>query len=611
MERENDRFDTFSRRAIVIGLGQGVILGLLGGRLAWLQIAEGEKYKTLAENNRVNIKIIPPNRGQIVDRFGIPLADNVQDFQVIITPELTDNLENSLRELRKVVTIEDRDIKRVLRDVNRNPHFMPIQIRNNLNWDEVATIEVNSPHLPGVAVQSGEVRSYPHKEATAHLIGYVGRVAEGEMTEDKLLHLPGFQIGKNGLEKQYEQELRGTPGKAEIEVNVHGREVRQLNKTPSIPGSKIVLSIDAELQRFAQQRLAAEKSASAVIMDVHSGAVYALASYPSFDPNSFTGGISTMEWEQLRDDPTHPLINKIISGLYPPGSTFKVVTALAGLESGAIDRNWSANCPGHYDFGGHRFHCWKPGGHGTVNVVGALCHSCDVFFYKMSNNVGIDKIADMARRMGLGDKLDIGLPEEKPGLVPDTKWKRKARKEPWHPGETVVASIGQGYLQATPLQLATMASRIANGGKAVKPWLTGIIGGKEIHTQPWEDMGINPDHLALVQQGMTQVMQPGGTAYAQQIKIPGFEMAGKTGTSQVKRITMAERATGRISQADTPWHYRHHGLFICYAPVQAPKYACCVVVEHGGGGAAAAAPIAKDIMLECEQRDPASKEMKS
>lgn len=610
MERENDRFDSFSRRAVIIGIGQGVILSLLGGRLAWLQIAEGEKYKTLSENNRINIKIIPPMRGQIVDRFGIPLADNIQDFQVVLTPEQVDNLENALRQLRKVVTIEDRDIKRVLRDVKRNPRFMPIQVRNHLSWDEVSTIEVNLPYLPGVDVQSAEIRNYPHKDATAHLIGYVGRVSESEMTTDKLLRMPGFQIGKNGLEKQYEMELRGQPGKTEVEVNVHGREVRQLGKTPAITGDKIVLSIDAELQRFVQQRLSSDRSASAVIMDVHTGAVYALASYPSFDPNSFTGGISTMEWEQLRDDPTHPLTNKIISGLYPPGSTFKIVTALAGLEAGVIDQNWGVNCPGHYEFGGHRFHCWKKGGHGGVNLVRALAVSCDVYFYKMSGLVGIDKIAAMSRRMGLGQKLNIGLPEEKAGLVPDTKWKRKARKEQWHPGETVVASIGQGYLQTTPLQLATMTARAVNGGKAVEPWLTGIIGGREIHTKPWDDLGLNPAHLELIKQGMVGVMSPGGTAYAHRITEPGMEMGGKTGTSQVKRITMAERAAGVRSQEATPWHHRHHGLYVGYAPISNPRYAVCVVVEHGGGGSSAAAPIAKDIMLECEKRDPASKEMK-
>ena len=610
MERENDRFDNFSRRAVIIGIGQGVVLSILGGRLAWLQIAEGEKYKTLSENNRINIKIISPNRGVITDRFGIPLAVNIQDFQTVITPEQTDNLQNALRKLRNVVTIDDSDIKRVLRDVKRNPKYMPIRIRDNLTWDEVSKIEINLPHLPGISVQSAETRNYPHKDATAHIVGYVGRVAEAEMTTDKLLRMPGFRIGKNGLEKQYEMELRGSPGKAEVEVNVHGREVRQLGKTPAVQGNKIVLSIDAELQRFVQQRLSLERSASAVIMDVHTGAVYALASYPSFDPNLFTNGIPTMEWEQLRDDPTHPLTNKVISGLYPPGSTFKMVTALAGLESGVVDRNWSVFCPGHYDFGGHRFHCWKKGGHGTVNVTRALSQSCDVYFYKMSTMVGVDKIAEMSRRLGLGEKLGIGLPEEKAGLVPDTKWKRKARKEQWHPGETVVASIGQGYIQTSPLQLATMTARLANGGKAVKPWLTGIIGGREVHTKPWDDLGINPDHLDIVRQGMIEVMRPGGTAYAHRIPDETMEMAGKTGTSQVKRITLAERAAGLRRQEDMPWHHRHHGLFVCYAPVSSPRYAACVVVEHGGGGSSAAAPIAKDIMWECEKRDPAAKPMR-
>lgn len=606
MERDTERHDTFSRRAVIIGIGQGVVLSLLGGRLAWLQIAEGEKYKTLAENNRINIKIIPPNRGQIVDRFGIPVAVNVQDFQVIVTPEQTENVATALQQLRKFVVIDDNDIKRVMRDVKRNPRYMPIQIRNNLNWDEVSTIEVNVPHLPGISVESGEMRNYPHKDALAHIVGYVGRVAEAEMTADKLLRMPGFRIGKNGLEKEYESALRGVPGKAEIEVNVHGREVRQLSRTPAVTGQEIVLSIDAELQRIVQQRLSTERSASAVIMDVKTGEVYALASYPSFDPNSFTNGISTMEWEQLRDDPTHPLTNKIISGLYPPGSTFKMVTALAGLEAGIIDKNWSVNCPGHYSMGSHKFHCWKPGGHGGVNLTRALAVSCDVFFYKMSTLVGIDRIAEMGRKLGLGAKLDIGLPEEKAGLMPDVAWKKKNRKENWHPGETVVASIGQGYVTSSPLQLATMTARLASGF-AVKPWITAEIGGKKTHTKPFAALDINPAHLDLIRQGMTDVMLPGGTAYAHRIQEPGMEMAGKTGTSQVKRITLAERAAGPRRQEDLPWQYRHHALFVCYAPVMSPRYACCVVVEHGGGGSTAAAPIAKDIMLECEKRDPASK----
>ena len=598
----------FNRRAFLIGAGQGLFLTMLGGRLAWLQIKDGDKYKTLAENNRINVRIILPSRGLIVDRYGVPLAVNEQDFQAQLIPEQVENIQKTIADLRKFITIDDRDIKRLLRDVKSGSRYVPQQIRNNLTWDEVAVVELNTPSLPGVFVQAGEARSYPFRESAAHILGYVGRVAEKEMTDDPLLRQPGFQIGKNGLEQKFDAELRGTQGKIEMEVNVHGREVRELGRTPSIAGKRLTLSIDAELQRMVQERLAQEKSASAVVMDVKTGAVYALASHPSFDPNQFTQGISTMLWEQLRDDETHPLNNKVVSGQYPPGSTFKMMTALAGLKAGINDENWSINCPGHYDFGNHRFHCWKRGGHGSVNLRKALAESCDTYFYKLSVQVGIDNIAAMARNFGLGDKLDIGLPEEKSNLIPDQKWKRKARKEPWMQGETIVASIGQGYIQATPLQLVTMTARLVNGGFNVKPWVVGYAGTQKMPASSWQDMQIDAHHLALVKDGMDHVMMPGGTAYAQQIHESGFEMGGKTGTSQVRRIRQEDRARG-MKQEELPWKYRHHALFVGYAPVNNPRYACAVVVEHGASGSGAAAPAAKDIMALTQKRDPASKPM--
>ncbi|HAJ89570.1 MAG TPA: penicillin-binding protein 2 [Rhodospirillaceae bacterium] len=611
MERDQEKIDSFTRRAFIIGALQGCALTVLGARLAWLQVVEGEKYKTLAENNRISIKILPPSRGQIVDRFGVPLATNLQNFQVLVTPEQVESLEKTLTDLKKYISVDDGSIKKALRQAKQKPAYVPVEVRNKLNWDEVSLVELNLPKLPGVSIQAGDLRSYPYKEATGHIIGYVGRVSEADMVSSApLLAMPGFLVGKSALEKKYETVLQGLPGKAEVEVNVHGRAVQELNRTASIQGERLVLSIDAEFQRFAQQRLTTERSAAAIVMDAVTGAVYALANHPSFDPNIFSGGISAMDWEQLRDDPAHPLNNKVAGGLYPPGSTFKVCTALAGLEAGVIDEHTTAFCPGHYDFGNNRFHCWKAGGHGTVNVVGALAHSCDVYFYKMSNAVGIDRIAAMARRLGLGDSLNFDLPETKAGEVPDIAWKRKQRGDKtWHPGETINASIGQGYMLASPLQLATMTARIVNGGKSVKPWLAGYAGNKKIFQDEARDMGINPRHLELVCRGMEQVMQPGGTAAAAQIKEPGMQMGGKTGTSQVKRITKAERASGVRRQEDLPWHLRHHGLFIGYAPVDNPRYVCAVIVEHGGSGSGAAAPIARDLLLEVQKRNPAVKEM--
>lgn len=609
MERDQDRIDSFTRRAFVVGGLQGLALAALGLRLSWLQVVEGEKYRTLAENNRINVKILTPSRGQIVDRFGVPLATNLQNFQVLVTPEQVESLEKTLRDLQKFIAVDENAIKKALRQAKRNPTYVPVEVRDRLNWDEVSQVELNLAKLPGVSVQAGDLRSYPYKESTAHIVGYVGRVSEQDMNGDPVLSLPGFQVGKSGIEKTYETMLQGEPGKAEVEVNVHGRAVRELSRTASQQGGRLILSIDAEFQRFVQQRLSTERSAAAVVMDAQTGAVYALANYPSFDPNTFAGGISAMDWEQLRDDPAHPLNNKVAGGLYPPGSTFKVCTALAGLEAGTIDEHTTAFCPGHFDFGGNRFHCWKNGGHGTVNLVQALQGSCDTFFYKMSSAVGIDRIAEMARRLGIGSNLDFDLPETKGGTVPDTQWKKKQADKIWHPGETINASIGQGYMLASPLQLATMTARLVNGGKLVKPWLAGYSDDKQIYKISEDSLGVKPEHLELIKRGMHAVMLPGGTAYASRIKEEGMEMGGKTGTSQVKRISKAERAAGLRRQEDFPWHLRHHALFIGFAPVGDPRYVCAVIVEHGGSGSGAAAPIAHDIMLEVQKRNPATKAM--
>lgn len=611
LEKETDRAKSFSRRAFVVGAFQGALLCVLGGRLAWLQMVEGNKYKTLAENNRINLKMMAPPRGQIVDRFGVPLAVNNQNFRVQVIREQTDNLEESLRKLKKFIRVDDRQIEKVIQLSKKTPSYTPLQVADSLSWEEVATVEVNITDLPGTSIDMGEVRHYPFGDATAHIIGYVGAVNEKEQKEgnDPLLRLPGFGIGKSGVERTLDLYLRGKAGSSEMEVNVVGREVRELNSLQAQEGDRVVLSIDAELQRYAQQRLAEHRSASAVVMDVHTGEIYALASYPAFDPNDFTGGISHEKWEELRADITLPLTNKAVSGQYPPGSTFKMVTALAALEAGVATENTHVFCPGHYDYGNGRFHCWKKGGHGTVNVVTALEQSCDTWFYKISTDLGIKRIAEMSHRLGLGETYKMELQEERAGLIPDEAWKKKRFGEGWHPGETIIASIGQGYMLSTPMQLAVMTSRIVNGGKAVKPWLAGYAGSKQLVQPKWEDIGLNPRHVNLVLRGMSNVVNSQrGTAYGARIKEEGMTMGGKTGTAQVKRITKQERAMG-VKNEDLPWHFRHHALFVGYAPLDNPRYACSVVVEHGVGGSKAAAPVARDLLLMTQQRDPASKPM--
>lgn len=604
-----DNTKTFTRRAVVIGAMQGSLLAVLGGRLAWLQIAQGDRYKTLSEKNRINIRMIAPPRGQIVDRFGVPLAVNNQNFRVMVVSEQTENLEKSLRSLQKFITLEEKAIEKIIKQSRKTKKFVPLEVKDNLSWEEVATIEVNIPDLPGLSVDVGEIRTYPFGEATAHVIGYVGAVSEAEIGEDPLLSLPGFKIGKSGIEKTHDSAMRGTAGAAEVEVNVIGREIRELRRVSAKAGERVMLTIDADLQRIVQETLAAERSASAVVMDVHSGAVYALASHPAFDPNVFSKGIPQPVWMELSEDPADPLVNKAVSGQYPPGSTFKMVTALAAFKNKKITREKSVFCSGHYDFGKSRFHCWKQGGHGWVNLEKALAESCDVYFYQVGLDTGIDEIAAASRFLGLGSGYNFDLSEERPGLVPDKQWKLKNRKEPWQLGETIVTAIGQGFLKTTPLQLAVMTSRLVNGGYAVEPWMTGYVGEKFSGKKSWPKMDIKEKHLELIRSGMEMVVNnPKGTAYGSRIQEPGMEMGGKTGTAQVRRITKQMRAQG-VKNEDLQWRFRHHALFVGYAPLDNPKYACCVVVEHGVGGSKAAAPMAQAILTEVQKRDPARQEM--
>jgi penicillin-binding protein 2 len=605
MEREsNERFRSFTRRALFVGFIQTMLLGVLGARLAWLQIAQKEKYSTLADQNRINVKMLAPVRGLIVDRSGKKLAENGQNFRVVLVPEQAKEMERSLSRLGKLIGLTQHDIQRVIKQAGKQPKFAPLEVKDNLEWDEVARIEVNLPDLPGVAIDVGETRHYPMGPATAHLVGYVGAVSQSDKDKDPVMNLPGFKIGKTGLEKSYDLDLRGKAGAAEVEVNVLGREVRELSRNPGQPGARIQLSIDAGLQDYVQRRLSQVRSASAVVMDVHSGAVYAMASFPSFDPHLFSRGLSPEVWEGLQADAGLPLNNKAVGGLYPPGSTFKMITALAGLETGVIDRYTTAYCPGHYDFGDSRFHCWKRPGHGRVTVVEALAESCDTYFYKMATDLGIDRLAHYARMFGLGDKFDFELKEERAGLIPTQAWKKSNFKEGWHPGESIVASIGQGYIQTTPLQLAVMTARLVNGGYAVKPWVSAQVGDRTFTPPQWPKMPLNPGFMKIVGEGMDRVVNnQKGTAYAARIKDEGLEMGGKTGTAQVRRITKLERAQG-VQNSDLPWHLQHHALFVGYAPLTKPQYVTAVVVEHGGGGSAVAAPIARDILIETQKRNP-------
>ncbi len=608
MHPDHERYKLFSRRAAILAGAKVALMSALVRRKYYLQVLQSGRYTMLAEDNRINVYLLSPPRGLIIDRFGVLLADNRQDYRAVIIAERTDDVARTLAALAPVLHIDDAERSRILRAVGRRRSFVPITIRENLTWEQVSRIEVNAPDLPGVIIEAGLSRHYPEGEAAAHLVGYVGAVDENEVTGDPLLELPDFRIGKSGVQRYYDATLRGSAGTSQVEINAHGRVIRELARRQGKPGGTVTLTLDAEIQRFAVERLGKE-SGSAVVLDVHGGEVLVLASTPSFDPSAFDKGISTKYWQELVGNPRAPLTNKAITGQYAPGSTFKLVVVMAALEAGVVSKSNEVYCRGFINFGDSRFHCWKRRGHGWLALMEAITRSCDVFFYDLAMRTGIDRIAAMAKRLGFGEKVGLDLIGERKGLVPDRDWKRAQFEAPWQKGETLIAGIGQGYLLATPLQLAVMTARLVNGGYAVTPHLTGSAGPDLEAPEPrppFPSLGVSSAALEFVREGMRRVVnEPIGTAYRARIKEPDAPMGGKTGTSQVRRITMAERARGVLKNEDIEWARRDHALFVGYAPVTSPRYAIAVVVEHGGGGSRAAAPVARDILRQVLRRDPA------
>jgi penicillin-binding protein 2 len=621
MIRDQDRYKQFTRRAALIAGGKLVLFSTLAARMYYLQVIESERYQTLAEDNRINLRLLAPLRGRILDRNGIEIAANQQNYRLIIVTERSPDVAATLDRLAQLIELPEGDRRRVLREVRRQRGFVPVTVRENLEWEEVARVEFNAPDLPGVHIEVGQTRFYPYDAMTAHLIGYVGAVNAREQTGDPLLDMPSFRIGKNGVEKIYDLRLRGRAGRSEVEVNAIGRVIRELSRREGQPGDELRLSIDMGIQSAAHKALG-DQSGAVVVLDVHSGEVLALASSPAFDPNAFNRGISRDYWQELIENERAPLANKAIAGQYAPGSTFKLVVALAALESGLVTPDHETYCIGHVQLGNVRFHCWKKGGHGRLAMEGAIQHSCDVYFYDIARKVGVDRIAAMARKLGFGQVSGLDLPGEKPGVTPTRDWKLAILGTPWQLGETLITGIGQGFVLATPLQLAVMTARIANGERVVIPRLThgesaprqlasaGDVAAIDLTPGPesFKPLGVTPAHLDVVRRGMYAVSNhPRGTAYRARVTEKGWEVAGKTGTAQVRRITLAERGTGVIKNEDLPWRERDHALFVAYAPADTPKYAISVVIEHGGGGSAVAAPIARDVMRETLRLDPAGR----
>jgi penicillin-binding protein 2 len=592
------------RRGLIVGGAQMAVIGALGWRMQSMQVEQADQFRLLAEENRINIRLLPPARGLIFDLNGYPIADNEQNYRVVMVKEDAGDVEEVLRRLTRIVPISEEDLVRALEEIEARSAFVPVTIADRLRWEDVAEININAPALPGITAEVGLSRHYPWGNDLAHVVGYVGPVSDYDLTQgylsedtDPLLQIPKFQVGKIGVEAKLEHDLRGKAGTKSIEVNALGRVMRELERKEGIAGKDIQLTIDAKLQSYVEARLAGE-SAGAVVIDLANGDLRAIASAPSFDPNLFVRGISVKDWTDLNENNYRPLAAKAVQGTYPPGSTFKMVTALAALEDGQIDAEETVYCPGFTDVSGTRFHCWKSGGHGNINFHESLKQSCDCYYYEVGQRVGIDKIAAMARKLGLGIRHDLPLSAVAAGLAPDKTWKREVRGEEWRIGDTVNASIGQGYVLASPLQLAVMTARVATGREVV-PRLIKSVDGIEAPSGLGEPLGINENTLRRLRQSMAAVSNhQRGTAYRSRIVAEGMEMAGKTGTSQVRRISPEERARGVTSNADLPWNRRDHALFVDFAPWENPRFAVAIVVEHGGGGSAAAAPIARDITLQ-------------
>ncbi len=573
---------TFTRRALFIGGVQGVLGLALASRMTYISIAENERYKLLSESNRVNLTLLPPRRGWFVDRYGKAIADNRADFRVDIIPERLTNRQATVSELTRLLDLSDEEVTRINDELDEKSGFQPVQIASGLDWERYAAISVRLPDMPGVSPRQGFSRRYPAGAAVGHLIGYVGTASKEEYDESKdpLLITPGFKIGKDGLESAFEESLKGKPGAKRVEVTANGKIVRELTTRSDVPGQPVKLALDVDLHHYAARRLGQE-SGSVVVIDCLTGGVLTMASMPSFDPNSFSDGIGVSEYSWLQKDDHIPLRNKALKGLYPPGSTVKPMVAMSFLEAG-LDPDATTVCNGGLRVGNRVFHCWKRSGHGTVNMAKGIYQSCDVYFFYFAQKMGMDVIALMAKRLGMGQEFPLPVTSQFYGTVPSPAWKLEKYGEPWQAYDTVNATIGQGYMLANPLQLAVMASRLATGKKLMPHLLMDQAGG------PVEPLGFDPEHIAYVRSAMKDVVNGPGTAGRARLPIDNVLLAGKTGTAQVVGLNFGN---GKNVQ----WKYRDHGLFICFAPFDNPRYACSVVIEHGGGSGAAY-PVARDVL---------------
>ncbi|MDA7733112.1 penicillin-binding protein 2 [Candidatus Pelagibacter sp.] len=632
MQGENfglKKIQTINRRMFIIGVAKFVVFTGIIARLFSLQITENKKYLTLSDKNRLREWRLAPIRGEFLDYFENVIAGNLKVYQLHVIPEEVEDFKYLMVRLKEILSITNDNFKKIIKQKNRQKSWETIIISKNLTWEQFSKVNYYLHDLVGAKPVLSVSRNYPFNESYTHVLGYVSEASEKDILNNKTIkdtHVPGLKVGKTGLEKTFEDELIGTNGIQRYEVNAYGKRISQLDHTDGLSGETIQLTIDTEIQKVCNELLKG-MAGSISVMDIYTGEIVAMQSSPSFDPNLFLFGINQDDWQLIRNNPLKPLVNKTLSGLYSPGSTFKPMVALSALENKIIDENFKVNCTGKIEMYGQTYHCWKKKGHGVVDLKSAMKQSCDTYFYEIARKLGVDRLKETSTKFGLGEKvLNETFNNEKKGLIPDTKWKKNNLGKGWVIGETLITGIGQGYTQTTPLQLCLMAAQLGNGGFKIYPKI--IV---EENARTFEDIKLlmdknfenldaknnkpkkasdllnfinkekherlfkNSKNIKLVRDAMfASTNEVRGTSYSSRIDDPKYQFAGKTGTSQVKRITKADRELD-LKTLDIPYNERDHALYIAFGPYKSPRYALSIVIEHGGSGSSAAAPIAKKL----------------
>jgi len=630
------KFNTVNRRVFILSIAKGLVFTGIVARLFTLQISENKKYLTLSDKNRLREWRLAPVRGEFEDYFGNIIAGNTKVYQLHVVPEQVEDFKYLMVRLKNILPLTDKEFAKIIKKKNSQKPWETLIISENLTWDQFSKVNFYLHELSGVTPVLSVARSYPLKENYTHVVGYVAQASENDLLKNEVIknkHVPGLRVGKSGLEKTFENDLIGSNSVQRFEVNAFGKRINQVDFQEGEKGKKLKLTIDTEVQKLCNELLAG-KAGSISVMDIYTGEIVAMHSSPSFDPNLFLYGISFKDWDEIRDNPLKPLINKTISGLYSPGSTIKPIVALSALENNTISPNFKVNCTGKTELYGQTYHCWKKEGHGVVDLRGAMVQSCDTYFYEMSRRLGVDRLNVTAQKFGLGKKVFNNLySEEKKGLVPSTKWKKEILGQSWVLGETLITGIGQGYIQTTPLQLCLMTAQLANGGFKIFPRITvqeNQDSLEKIKYKIQENMTTEFDEATSLmktaeeffadsdkeysklyrnQENIKFVLDAmfgstndwNGTSYRSRFEDKKYQYAGKTGTAQVKKITKLQRELD-LDTSEIPYEERDHAWFIAFGPYKNPRYAMSVLVEHGGSGSSTAAPIAKKIMKKVIDR---------